>query len=72
MNPEDLERAFCCRSTITHGERITSPVSARVANNVREAFMKGIYGRLFVWVVKKINEAIYDEEVEDAKWYICS
>ena len=63
MNPDALERAFCSRSTITHGERIVSPVSARVANNVREAFMKGIYGRLFVWIVSKINDAIYPGQV---------
>ena len=27
--------------------------------DVRDAFCKGIYGRLFVWIVSKINSAIY-------------
>lgn len=27
--------------------------------DIRDAFVKGIYGRLFIHIVKKINEAIY-------------
>lgn len=27
--------------------------------DVRDAFVKGIYGRMFIWIVDKINEAIY-------------
>ncbi len=27
--------------------------------DVRDAFVKGIYGRMFIWMVNKINNAIY-------------
>ena len=59
----DLEKSLCTRTTITHGETIVSPIASREANNVRDAFVKGIYGRLFIWIVKKINEAIYKPQV---------
>ena len=26
---------------------------------MRDAFVKGIYGRMFIWIVSKINAAIY-------------
>ena len=29
------------------------------AMDVRDAFVKGIYGRLFIWIVSKVNAAIY-------------
>ena len=29
------------------------------ALDVRDAFVKGIYGRMFIWIVDKINKAIY-------------
>jgi myosin-7 len=27
--------------------------------DVRDAFVKGIYGRMFIWIVQKINKAIF-------------
>ena len=65
-----MEKALCTRTTITHGETIFSPVNARVANNVRDAFVKGIYGRMFIWIVNKINEAIYKLPVRLYNIYI--
>lgn len=63
MSIDQLEKALCTRTTITHGENIVSPLSAAVACNVRDAFVKGIYGRLFIWIVRKLNEAIYKPPV---------
>ena len=54
-----LERALCTRKTITRGEEIVSPLSAETAQDVCDAFVKGIYGRQFVWIVRKINQAIF-------------
>lgn len=59
VKQEQLVKALCTRSTVTQGETIISPISSATAVNVRDAFVKGVYGRLFVYVVSKINEAIY-------------
>ncbi|MEQ2233212.1 Unconventional myosin-VIIa, partial [Ilyodon furcidens] len=47
------------RTLITRGESVTTPLSVEQGLDVRDAFVKGIYGRLFVWIVDKINAAIY-------------
>lgn len=47
------------RSTFARGEVIVSPIRADQAADVRDAFAKGIYGRVFVWIVGKINQAVY-------------
>jgi myosin-7 len=59
VNPDDLEKALCCKATLTRGEVIISPLSSSTARDVCDAFVKGIYGRQFVWIVQKINKAIY-------------
>ena len=60
---DHLERAICKKKTIMRGEEIISPLSAEMAQNVCDAFVKGIYGRLFVWIVKKINRTISKPKV---------
>lgn len=37
-----------------------TPLSPREAVATKDAFVKGIYGRLFVWIVSKINSVIYN------------
>ena len=63
VKQDQLEKALCTRSTVTQGETIISPTSSATAVNVRDAFVKGVYGRLFVYIVTKINEAIYKPSV---------
>ncbi|KAL4608480.1 Myosin VIIa-like [Arapaima gigas] len=46
------------RTLITRGETVSTPLSVEQGLDVRDAFVKGIYGRLFVWIVGKINSAI--------------
>ncbi|XP_068687074.1 unconventional myosin-VIIa-like [Montipora foliosa] len=58
--------AFTSRSTFARGEMIFSPVSAVTAVDIRDAFVKGIYGRIFVWIVNKINAAIYTNKENPA------
>ena len=55
--------AFTSRSTFARGEMIYSPVSAAKAVDIRDAFVKGIYRRVFVWIVNKINTAIFTQLV---------
>ncbi|CAF4575753.1 unnamed protein product, partial [Rotaria magnacalcarata] len=34
-------------------------LSQEQAFDVRDAFVKGIYGKMFIWIVEKINSAIF-------------
>ena len=47
------------RSTFARGEMIVSPLVSKQSVHVRDAFVKGIYGRIFEWIVNKINNAVY-------------
>ncbi|XP_055853290.1 myosin-VIIa [Episyrphus balteatus] len=57
INP--LIDALTRRTLFAHGETVVSTLSRDQSVDVRDAFVKGIYGRLFVHIVKKINAAIY-------------
>ena len=63
VDPNGLEKALCTKSTITRGETIVSPLGASSAQDVCDAFVKGIYGRQFIWIVEKINKVIYQPKV---------
>ena len=66
VRADQLEKALCTKSTVTRGEVIVSPISSATAVNVRDAFVKGVYGRLFIWIVQKINDAIYTPSVSNS------
>uniref|UniRef100_A0A4W6CF13 Myosin VIIAa n=1 Tax=Lates calcarifer TaxID=8187 RepID=A0A4W6CF13_LATCA len=59
VDGKDLMNCLTSRTLITRGETVSTPLSMDQALDVRDAFVKGIYGRLFVWIVEKINAAIY-------------
>uniref|UniRef100_A0A8D0D7U8 Myosin VIIAa n=1 Tax=Sander lucioperca TaxID=283035 RepID=A0A8D0D7U8_SANLU len=59
VDGKDLMNCLTSRTLITRGETVSTPLSMEQARDVRDAFVKGIYGRLFVWIVEKINAAIY-------------
>ncbi|XP_036379710.1 unconventional myosin-VIIa-like [Megalops cyprinoides] len=59
VDSKELTSCLTTRTLITRGESVTTPLSVEQALDVRDAFVKGIYGRLFVWIVDKINAAIY-------------
>ncbi|KAG1930768.1 unconventional myosin-VIIa [Pimephales promelas] len=59
VDMKDLMNCLTSRTIITRGETVSTPLSIEQALDVRDAFVKGIYGRLFVWIVEKINAAIY-------------
>ncbi len=54
------------RSTFARGEMIVSPLISKQSVHVRDAFVKGIYGRTFEWIVKKINNAVHTPMVRSA------
>ena len=56
---QPLLSALTRKTFFAHGETVVSTLSRVQAIDVRDAFVKGVYGRLFVLIVKKINNAIY-------------
>ncbi|XP_074073046.1 unconventional myosin-VIIa isoform X2 [Macrotis lagotis] len=67
VHPPDLMNCLISRTIITRGETVSTPLSKEQALDVRDAFVKGIYGRLFVWIVDKINAAIYRPPTQGIK-----
>ncbi|UJR09223.1 hypothetical protein I4U23_013470 [Adineta vaga] len=47
------------RTIFAHGEAVVTPLTQEQAFDVRDAFVKGIYGKMFIWIVDKINSAIF-------------
>lgn len=56
---QPLINALTKKTLFAHGETVVSTLSRDQSVDVRDAFVKGIYGRLFVFIVRKINSAIY-------------
>ncbi|XP_077387012.1 unconventional myosin-VIIa-like isoform X6 [Festucalex cinctus] len=67
VDGKDLMNCLTSRTLITRGETVSTPLSMEQAVDVRDAFVKGIYGRLFVWIVEKINAAIYKPSSSHSK-----
>jgi len=59
VNRKSIIEALTTKTIFAHGETVVSTMSREQSVDVRDAFSKGIYGRLFIWIVSKINSAIY-------------
>ncbi|ROT67787.1 putative myosin-VIIa [Penaeus vannamei] len=59
LDPRAMKEALTTRTIFAQGETVVSHLSHSQATDVRDAFVKGIYGRLFIWIVSKVNAAIY-------------
>ncbi|XP_019876972.2 myosin-VIIa-like isoform X2 [Aethina tumida] len=57
-NKSDLGKALTTKTIGVHGDRVTSLLSKEQAQESKNAFVKGIYGKMFVMIVDKINKAI--------------
>jgi myosin-7 len=66
FSPRDLVIALTTKTIFTSGETVTSTLAQHQSIDVRDAFVKGIYGRLFIWIVDKINAAIYRPKMPGA------
>lgn len=54
-----LTNALTRKTISIQGERVITTISKEAALDARDAFVKGIYGKIFVRLVEKINMAIY-------------
>ena len=59
VNGDNMALALTTRTIFTRGESVVTTLNTEAAMDVRDAFVKGIYGRMFIWLVEKINKAIY-------------
>ncbi|XP_029988616.1 unconventional myosin-VIIa [Sphaeramia orbicularis] len=66
VDPKALETSLTQRSFMTNREIVTKPLTSAQAVDGRDAFVKAIYGRLFIWVVDKVNAAIYKSLSKDS------
>ncbi|XP_059607576.1 myosin-IIIb-like isoform X2 [Phlebotomus argentipes] len=55
VEPNDLLEALTSNSVVTRGETITRNNTVLEAAAARDAMAKGLYGRLFDWIVNQIN-----------------
>ena len=59
VTSQQLIDALTRKTIFAQGDTVVSTLSREQSLDVRDAFVKGIYGRLFVHIVNKINTAIY-------------
>lgn len=55
---EALKTGLLMNIQVTRGETIRKPYTCEAAADVRDAFAKALYGRLFGWIVSQINELL--------------
>ncbi|XP_023565487.1 unconventional myosin-VIIb [Octodon degus] len=64
---QPLRDCLTRHTILIRGEHVTRPLNMAQAADRRDAFVKGIYGHLFLWIVKKINAAIFTPPAQDPK-----
>ncbi|XP_074157821.1 unconventional myosin-VIIb [Sminthopsis crassicaudata] len=67
LEVKDMELQACLTNhyITIRGEGVSRPLNILQASDRRDAFVKGIYGHLFLWIVNKINAAIFKKPSQD-------
>ncbi|XP_059913806.1 unconventional myosin-VIIa-like isoform X2 [Gadus macrocephalus] len=61
-----LERSMTQRSFLTNRETVTKPLNKEQAADCRDALVKAVYNKMFLWIVGKINGIIGKAVKEDS------
>ncbi|CAK6952096.1 unconventional myosin-VIIb-like [Scomber scombrus] len=72
VKKSSLATSLTHRSFMTNKERVVKPLSCEQAADCRDALVKAIYNKLFIWIVEKINQVIYKKLAKSPKFSFLS
>ncbi|XP_063056384.1 unconventional myosin-VIIa [Engraulis encrasicolus] len=71
VDPKNLDVALTQRSFMTNRENVSKPLTSAQARAGRDAFVKAIYGKMFIWIVEKINSAVSKPPADEDEKRLC-